>query len=219
MSENEKEVIDEETASASEETQTEEKVSKEAEAANEQEENAEAKTEESAEKEQAAEEEKEEGGKLKNFKKKDKKLEALENQKKELEDKVMRQMAEFENYRKRTEKEKATMFEMGAKSVIEKMLPVVDNFERGLASVPQEHQTDPIYEGMNLIYKQLMGELDKLGVKPIEALGQEFNPDLHNAVMQVESEEFEEGIVAQELQKGYMYRDSVVRHSMVAVAQ
>ncbi|MBR6148175.1 MAG: nucleotide exchange factor GrpE [Lachnospiraceae bacterium] len=219
MSENEKEVIDEETASASEETQTEENVSKEAEAANEQEENAEAKTEESAEKEQAAEEEKEEGGKLKNFKKKDKKLEALENQKKELEDKVMRQMAEFENYRKRTEKEKATMFEMGAKSVIEKMLPVVDNFERGLASVPQENQTDPIYEGMNLIYKQLMGELDKLGVKPIEALGQEFNPDLHNAVMQVESEEFEEGIVAQELQKGYMYRDSVVRHSMVAVAQ
>ena len=219
MSENEKEVIDEETASASEETQTEEKVSKEAEAANEQKENAEAKTEESAEKEQVAEEEKEEGGKLKNFKKKDKKLEALENQKKELEDNVMRQMAEFENYRKRTEKEKATMFEMGAKSVIEKMLPVVDNFERGLASVPQENQTDPIYEGMNLIYKQLMGELDKLGVKPIEALGQEFNPDLHNAVMQVESEEFEEGIVAQELQKGYMYRDSVVRHSMVAVAQ
>lgn len=219
MSENEKEVIDEETASASEKTQTEENVSKEAEAANEQEENAEAKTEESAEKEQAAEEEKEEGGKLKNFKKKDKKLEALENQKKELEDKVMRQMAEFENYRKRTEKEKATMFEMGAKSVIEKMLPVVDNFERGLASVPEENQTDPIYEGMNLIYKQLMGELDKLGVKPIEALGQEFNPDLHNAVMQVESEEFEEGIVAQELQKGYMYRDSVVRHSMVAVAQ
>ena len=219
MSENEKEVIDEETASASEKTQTEENVSKEAEAASEQEETAEAKTEECAEKEQTAEEEKEEGGRLKNFKKKDKKLEALENQKKELEDKVMRQMAEFENYRKRTEKEKATMFEMGAKSVIEKMLPVVDNFERGLASVPEENQTDPIYEGMNLIYKQLMGELDKLGVKPIEALGQEFNPDLHNAVMQVESEEYEEGIVAQELQKGYTYRDSVVRHSMVAVAQ
>lgn len=219
MSENEKEVIDEETASTNEDTQTEEKVGEEAEAASEQEETAEAKTEECAEKEQTAEEEKEEGGRLKNFKKKDKKLEALENQKKELEDKVMRQMAEFENYRKRTEKEKATMFEMGAKSVIEKMLPVVDNFERGLASVPEENQTDPIYEGMNLIYKQLMGELDKLGVKPIEALGQEFNPDLHNAVMQVESEEFEEGIVAQELQKGYMYRDSVVRHSMVAVAQ
>ena len=215
MSDKEKEVIDEENTSA-EETQTEEEVSNEAQTS---EESAETETEESAEEEQTAEEEKEEGGKLKNFKKKDKKLEALENQKKELEDKVMRQMAEFENYRKRTEKEKATMFEMGAKSVIEKMLPIVDNFERGLASVPQEDQTDPIYEGMNLIYKQLMGELDKLGVKPIEALGQEFNPDLHNAVMQVESEEFEEGVVAQELQKGYMYRDSVVRHSMVAVAQ
>ena len=216
MSDKEKEVIDEENTSAEEETQTEEEVREEAQTS---EESAETETAESAEEEQTAEEEKEEGGKLKNFKKKDKKLEALENQKKELEDKVMRQMAEFENYRKRTEKEKATMFEMGAKSVIEKMLPVVDNFERGLASVPQENQTDPIYEGMNLIYKQLMGELDKLGVKPIEALGQEFNPDLHNAVMQVESEEFEEGIVAQELQKGYMYRDSVVRHSMVAVAQ
>ena len=216
MSDKEKEVIDEENTSVEEETQTEEEVREKAQTS---EESAETETEESAEEEQTAEEEKEEGGKLKNFKKKDKKLEALENQKKELEDKVMRQMAEFENYRKRTEKEKATMFEMGAKSVIEKMLPIVDNFERGLASVPEENQTDPIYEGMNLIYKQLMGELDKLGVKPIEALGQEFNPDLHNAVMQVESEEFEEGIVAQELQKGYMYRDSVVRHSMVAVAQ
>lgn len=165
---------------------------------------------------EAAEEK--EGGILKNFKKKDKKLEALETQKKELEDRVMRQMAEFENYRKRTEKEKAQMFEMGAKSVIEKMLPVVDNFERGLASIAEE-QRGPVYEGMNMIYKQLMDELDKLGVKPIEALGQEFNPDFHNAVMQVESEEFGEGIVAQELQKGYTYRDTVVRHSMVAVAQ
>ena len=165
---------------------------------------------------EAAEEK--EGGILKNFKKKDKKLEALEKQKTELEDRVMRQMAEFENYRKRTEKEKAQMFEMGAKSVIEKMLPVVDNFERGLASI-SEDQRGPVYEGMSMIYKQLMDEMDKLGVKPIEALGQEFNPDLHNAVMQVESEEFEEGIVAQELQKGYTYRDTVVRHSMVAVAQ
>ncbi|MBP9996795.1 MAG: nucleotide exchange factor GrpE [Lachnospiraceae bacterium] len=149
----------------------------------------------------------------------DKKYEALETKNEELEDRVKRQMAEFENFRKRTEKEKSTMFEMGAKSVIEKLLPVVDNFERGLASVSQESKSDPVYEGMNLIYKQLMDELDKLGVKPIEALGQEFNPDLHNAVMQVESEEFDEGIVAQELQKGYTYRDSVVRHSMVAVAQ
>ncbi len=149
----------------------------------------------------------------------DKKLEALEEAKAELEDRVKRQMAEFENFRKRTEKEKATMFEMGAKSVIEKLLPVVDNFERGLASVPEEKQSESVYEGMNLIYKQLLKELDDIGVKPIEALGQEFNPEYHNAVMQVESEEFEEGIVAQELQKGYTYRDSVVRHSMVAVAK
>ena len=226
MSEKEKEVLTDEEAEAVEDQQdTEETTCEEADKdtvkeEEDSEDTEQPETEETSQEEAAeTEEETQEGGILKNFKKKDKKLEALENQKKELEDKVMRQMAEFENYRKRTEKEKATMFEMGAKSVIEKMLPVVDNFERGLASVSEEDQTDPIYEGMNLIYKQLIGELDKLGVKPIEALGQEFNPDLHNAVMQVESEEFEEGIVAQELQKGYMYRDSVVRHSMVAVAQ
>lgn len=226
MSEKEKEVLEDEEAEAVEDQQdTEETECDKADKDTVKEEVDSQDTEQpetketSKEEDAVSEEETEEGGILKNFKKKDKKLEALENQKKELEDKVMRQMAEFENYRKRTEKEKATMFEMGAKSVIEKMLPVVDNFERGLASVSEEDQTDPIYEGMNLIYKQLIGELDKLGVKPIEALGQEFNPDLHNAVMQVESEEFEEGIVAQELQKGYMYRDSVVRHSMVAVAQ
>ena len=137
----------------------------------------------------------------------------------QLKDRYIRQAAEFDNYRKRTEKEKAAMFEMGAKSVIEKMLPIVDNFERGLASVPEDKQNDSVYEGMNLIYKQLMTELDKLGVKPIEAVGQEFNPDYHNAVMPVESEEFETGFVAQELQKGYTYRDSVVRYSMVAVVQ
>lgn len=136
----------------------------------------------------------------------------------DLEDRVKRQMAEFENFRKRTEKEKSMMFEMGAKSVIEKLLPVVDNFERGLASIPEGEQNS-ISEGMNMIYKQMMTELDNLGVKPIEALGKEFNPDFHNAVMQVESEEFEEGIIAQELLKGYTYRDSVVRHSMVAVTQ
>ena len=226
MSEKEKEVLkDEEAEAVEDQPDTEETDCKEADKDTVTEEtdsqdNEEPDKEEASKEEEADDqEEAQDGGILKNFKKKDKKLEALENQKKELEDKVMRQMAEFENYRKRTEKEKATMFEMGAKSVIEKMLPVVDNFERGLASVSEEDQTDPIYEGMSLIYKQLIGELDKLGVKPIEALGQEFNPDLHNAVMQVESEEFEEGIVAQELQKGYMYRDSVVRHSMVAVAQ
>ena len=135
----------------------------------------------------------------------------------ELEDKVKRQLAEFENFRKRTEKEKTTMFEAGAKSVIEKILPVIDNFERGLATTKEEDKTNPHVEGMNMIYKQLMTELDKLEVKPIEAVGQEFNPDFHNAIMQVESDEYESGIIAQELLKGYTYRDSVIRHSMVAV--
>lgn len=152
-------------------------------------------------------------------KKKDKKTDAMKEKIDELEDKVMRQMAEFENFRRRTEKEKGMMFETGAKSVIEKILPVVDNFERGLASVPEEEKGKGFAEGMAMVYKQLMTELEKLEVKPIEAVGCEFNPEFHNAVMQVESEEFESGIVAQELQKGYMYRDSVVRHSMVAVVQ
>lgn len=149
----------------------------------------------------------------------DKKAEAYEAKIAELEDRVKRQMAEFENYRKRTEKEKAAMFEMGAKSVVEKILPVVDNFERGLAAVPEADKEGAFASGMNLIYKQMMTELEGLGVKPIEAVGKEFDPNLHNAVMQVESDEYEEGIVAQELLKGYMYRESVVRHSMVAVAQ
>ncbi len=144
---------------------------------------------------------------------KDKKQERID----ELEDKVKRQLAEFENFRKRTEKEKTTMFEAGAKSVIEKILPVIDNFERGLASTKEEDKGNPHVEGMNMIYKQLMTELDKLEVKPIEAVGQEFNPDFHNAIMQVESDEYESGIIAQELLKGYTYRDTVIRHSMVAV--
>lgn len=152
-------------------------------------------------------------------KKKDKKEEAFKSQISELQDKVMRQMAEFENFRRRTDKEKTAMFETGAKSVIEKILPVVDNFERGLAMVPEESRDEPFVDGMNKIYKQLMTELENIGVKPIEAVGQEFNPDLHNAVMQVENDELESGTVAQELQKGYTYRDSVVRHSMVAVVQ
>ena len=134
-------------------------------------------------------------------------------------DRVQRQMAEFDNFRKRTEKEKAQMFEVGAKSIIEKILPVVDNFERGLSAVPDDAKGDPFVEGMDKIYKQLMTELENLEVKPIEAVGTEFDPEFHNAVMQVESDEFESGIVAQELQKGYMYRDSVVRHSLVAVVQ
>ena len=136
---------------------------------------------------------------------------------KSLKDQVLRQMAEFDNFRKRSEKEKSQMFDMGAKSIIEKVLPIVDNFERGLAAVPEEQKDDAFVTGMDKVYKQMMTEFDSIGVKPIEAVGQEFNPDLHNAVMQVESEEFEPGIVAQELQKGYMYKDTVVRHSMVAV--
>ncbi len=167
-----------------------------------------------------AEEAGEESGGKKFFKKKpktDKKQEAMKQKVEELEDRVKRQMAEFENFRKRTDKEKTAMFEIGAKSVIEKILPVVDNFERGLASISEEEKGNGFADGMQMIYKQLMTELESLGVKPIEAVGQEFNPDYHNAVMQVESEEYESGIVAQELQKGYMYRDSVVRHSMVAV--
>ena len=126
-------------------------------------------------------------------------------------------MAEFDNFRKRTEKEKSQMFDMGAKTIIEKMLPVVDNFERGLETIPEEQKDDAFVTGMDKVYKQLMTELDAIGVKPIEAVVQEVKRDVHNSVVQVESDEYEAGIVAQELQKGYMYKDSVVRHSMVAV--
>ena len=147
--------------------------------------------------------------------KKDKAKEKIE----ELEDRVKRQMAEFDNFRKRTEKEKSQMFEIGVKSVIEKILPVVDNFERGLQTAAPEGEAAAFMEGMNMVYKQLMTELEGIGVKAIEAIGTEFNPEFHNAVMQVESEEYESGIVAHELQNGYMYHDTVVRHSMVAVVQ
>ena len=182
----------------------------------------ETKTEDSAEKEnaqdtEAASEEtdtkEKKDGIFGKKKKKDKKDAQIED----LNDRLRRQMAEFDNFRKRSEKEKSQMFDMGAKSIIEKVLPIVDNFERGLAAVPEEQKDDAFVTGMDKVYKQLMTEFDSIGVKPIEAVGQEFNPDLHNAVMQVESEEFEPGIVAQELQKGYMYKDTVVRHSMVAV--
>lgn len=147
----------------------------------------------------------------------DKKSNADKEKIAELEDKVKRQLAEFENFRNRTEKEKQAMFETGAKSVIEKILPVIDNFERGFATVEEADAEDAFVKGMNQVYKQMMDELEKIGVKPIEAIGTEFDPNLHNAVMQVESEEFESGIVAQEFMKGYTYRDSVVRHSMVGV--
>lgn len=147
----------------------------------------------------------------------DKKQDVLKEKIDELEDRVKRQMAEFENFRRRSEREKSAMFETGAKSVIEKILPVVDNFERGLAAIPEEEKGSAFAEGMEMIYKQLITELEKMEVKPIPAVGEEFDPDFHNAVMQVESEEYESGVIAQELQKGYTYRDSVVRHSMVAV--
>ena len=146
-------------------------------------------------------------------KKKDKKDEQIE----ELNDKLRRQIAEFDNFRKRTEKEKSQMYDMGAKSIVEKFLPVIDNFERGLAAVPEDAKEDAFVVGMDKVYKQMLTELESIGVTPIEAVGQEFNPDFHNAVMQVESGEYESGVVAQELQKGYKYKDSVVRHSMVAV--
>lgn len=147
-------------------------------------------------------------------KKKDPRDEKIE----ELEDRVKRQMAEFDNFRKRTEKEKSHMYEVGARDVIEKILPVVDNFERGLAAVPEEERTNPIIEGMDKIYKQLMTVLTDLGVAPIEAAGQEFDPNLHNAVMHIEDEELGENIVAEEFQKGYTYKETVIRHSMVKVA-
>ena len=148
-------------------------------------------------------------------KKKDKRDEQIE----ELNDKIKRQMAEFDNFRKRTDKEKSQMFDMGARTIIEKILPVVDNFERGLAAVPEEQRDDAFVDGMDKIYKQLMTELDGIGVKAIECVGKEFDPEYHNAVMQVENEKLEAGTVASELQKGYMYKDTVIRHSMVSVVQ
>jgi molecular chaperone GrpE len=147
-------------------------------------------------------------------KKKDKKDEQIED----LTDRLRRQMAEFENFRKRTEKEKSQMFDMGAKTIVEKVLPVIDNFERGLAAVPEDKKEDAFVVGMDKIYKQFLTTLEEAGVKPIEAVGQEFDPNFHNAVMHVEDEELGENVVAEELQKGYMYRDTVVRHSMVKVA-
>lgn len=166
-----------------------------------------------AEKEKDAASEKEE---KKGFfsKKKDKKDEQIE----ELTDRLKRNMAEFDNYRKRTEKEKAVMYEVGARSVIEKLLPIVDNFERGLAAIPEGEEKSAFAEGMDKIYKQVLKMLDDMGVKPIEAVGQPFDPNFHNAVMHVEDESFGENVVAEEFQKGYLYRDSVVRHSMVKVA-
>lgn len=175
----------------------------------------EAEAEEEAEEDgdEESEEKKKEGGKF--FKKKkDKKDEKIE----ELNDKYTRLFAEFDNFRKRSEKEKTAMFEVGAKSVIEKILPIIDSFERGLATMPEEEKSTGFAEGMDKVYKQLITSLEEAGVKQIEAVGQEFDPNLHNAVMHVEDENFGENIIAEEFQKGYMYRETVVRHSMVKVA-
>ncbi|MCR4635308.1 MULTISPECIES: nucleotide exchange factor GrpE [Butyrivibrio] len=163
----------------------------------------------------ASEEVKEEGKKSLFGKKKN----PLQDKLDDMTDKYKRQLAEFENFRNRTEKEKSQMFDAGAGNVLTKILPVVDNFERGLAAVPEDKKDDSLVQGFDMIYKQLLKTLEDMDVKPIEALGKEFDPNLHNAVMQVESDEYEEGIVAQELQKGYTYHDTVIRHSMVAVAK
>lgn len=167
---------------------------------------------------EAAKEKTEETAEKKIFsKKKDKKTEKLEEKLAEYEDLRVRQLAEFENFRKRSEKEKAQMFEIGAKTVIEKLLPVIDNFERGLAAVTEDEKETPFAQGVELVYKQLLTSFDELGVKPIEAVGKEFDPNLHNAVMMVDDDSLESGTVAEEMQKGYMYKESVVRHSMVKV--
>ena len=180
----------------------------------------EAEVEEASEETEKVQEEeaKEEKKAFKKKQKADKKQDVMKEKIEELEDKVRRQMAEFDNFRKRTEKEKSTMYEMGAKDIIERMLPVVDNFERGLASIPEGEKNTAFAEGMEKIYKQFQKVLEDAGVKAIEAAGQPFDPNFHNAVMHVEDESLGENIVAEELQKGYMYRDSVVRHSMVKVA-
>ena len=152
------------------------------------------------------------------FKKKEKKKDKKDIQIEELTDRLKRTMAEFDNFRKRTEKEKSAMFDMGAKTIVEKILPIVDNFERGLAAVPEENKEDAFVDGMDKVYKQLMKTLEEAGVKPIEAVGKEFDPNFHNAVMHVENEELGENVVAAEFQKGYTYKETVVRHSMVQVA-
>ena len=171
-------------------------------------------TSEEAGSEEAKEDTEKKTGKKLFGKKKDKKDEKIE----ELTDKLTRQMAEFDNFRKRTEKEKSQLYEIGAKDIIEKILPVVDNFERGLDAVKEEDKEDPFVQGMEKVYKHLVTTLEGIEVKPIEAVGQPFDPNFHNAVMHVEDENFGENIVAEEFQKGYTYRDSVVRHSMVKVA-
>lgn len=212
MTENEEKKVSDVTEEKAEEVQTEEVQTEASEPDTDKKEAAEEETNEEA---SESTDTKEKSGKF--FKKKDKK-DKKDEKIDELTDKYTRLFAEFDNFRKRTEKEKSAMFEVGAKSIIEKILPVVDNFERGLAAISDEEKEQPFAQGMDKIYKQLMTELEAAGVKPIEAVGQEFNPDFHNAVMHVEDEKLGENVVAEEFQKGYLYRESVVRHSMVKVA-
>ncbi len=179
---------------------------------------AEAPEEESGEAESSGEPKQSADGKWHVFGRKKEKKDPKDIKIEELTDQLRRSMAEFDNFRKRTEKEKSAMFEIGAKDIIERVLPVIDNFERGLSSMPEDVKGTPFADGMEMIYKQLLKNLEDAGVKPIEAVGQPFDPNFHNAVMHVEDENLGENVVAQELQKGYMYRDSVVRHSMVQVA-
>lgn len=211
-----KEAVEEAKAKAAQEDTAEETSETEAEACDEEiAEEAYVDGEEDEEVEEVEESENKDTKKLFGRKnKKDKKDEKIE----ELTDRLTRQMAEFDNFRKRTEKEKSQMYEIGARDIIEKILPVVDNFERGIAAIPEEEKSSPFAEGIEKIYKQFMSTLEEVGVKPIEAVGQEFNPDFHNAVMHVEDEEMEENVIIEEFQKGYTYRESVVRHSMVKVA-
>ena len=210
MSEMNEEVLDEAMESSTEENVSE---TKEDENVTSTEETAE--TAENADAE-ASEADSEDPDKKKSFfkKKKDKKDEQIE----ELTDKVKRQMAEFDNFRKRTEKEKSQMYDMGAKTIVEKILPVIDNFERGLAAVPEDNKEDAFVVGMDKIYRQMLTVLEEAGVKPIEAVGAEFDPNFHNAVMHVEDDSVGENIVVEEFEKGYTYRDQVIRHSMVKVA-
>lgn len=175
-------------------------------------------TTESEESDETSEEASEDSEKKGFFKKKEKKKDKKDELIEELNDKVVRQMAEFENFRKRSEKEKSQMYDMGAKAMIEKILPVLDNFERGLQTVPQELEGNAFVDGMNMIYRQMVTMLEEAGVTAIEAVGNEFNPEYHNAVMHIDDEAFGENEVVEEFQKGYMYRETVVRHSMVKVA-
>ena len=172
-------------------------------------------TEQPVQEEEESQKEPETKTKTSFFGKKKKEKDKFEQQIEELTDRLKRNMAEFDNYRKRTEKEKSSMYIIGAKDIVEKMLPIVDNFERGLAQAPED---DPFAEGMKMIYKQMMTAFDEMGVKPIEAVGKDFDPNLHNAVMHVEDESVGENVVVEEFQKGYTYKDFVVRHSMVKVA-